>query len=499
MSNDPLLRTARQTLQLSIKAGQGLANAAVAGIEQAQERRGARAASRGLIGPDDPPPPPEWSAAVLDYRGLARPRELGSFPWKYRLGRPRRTGGDWGILPGEVGLTDGGIARHAAVIGPPGSGKTASIAVPWIYAALNAGRSVVAMDVRGDLWPSLRRYGAVHGKLGAKVFHWDPGDPGSSSSWRWLEELDSDEANEVAVGAIMGRVPANQLASADRRHDAQILSALFSLTRGAARTTARDLMETLADPARVRALLARSPSSPAAESLRGLLLGLSPGRYPGAVSGALAALEPLATPRVSGLTTVRGLSLDALTRGPALLIVGVPSSGARSERTVSGLMLALAAQRWLRGFPGVPALLVLDEAPLIQSHVDLTSVLSLGARVGLAVLLCAQDVCQFDEHEREELLANCGTIVMLPGVTANSTEYLARRLGMRQAVELARSVQRTSLWRAPRRELSTSSHMVEMIGHREISSPPFDRWPAIAHAATLHPRPLLLDLTRADL
>ncbi len=499
MSEDPLIRTARQTLRLSVKAGQGLANAAVAGIEQAQERRGARAASRGLIGPDDPPPPPEWSGAVLDYRGLARPRELGPYQWEYRLGRPRNAGGNWGILPEEIGLSDGGVARHAVVIGPPGSGKTASIAVPWIYAALSAGRSVVAMDVRGDLWPSLSRYAAIHGRLGAKVLHWQPDDPSRSSSWRWIEELDSDEAIEVAVGAILGRVPANRLASADRRHDEQILGALLRLARGTARITARDLIEILADPARMRMLLSRSPTGPASESLRRQLLSLSPSRYPDAVSGALAALEPLATPRVSGLTTARGLSLDELTHKPTLLIAGVPSSGARSERTISGLMLALAAQRWLRGFPGVPALLVLDEAPLIQSHVDLTSALSLGAQVGLAALMCAQDVCQFDEHEREELLANCGTVVMLPGVTANSTEYLARRLGMRQAVELTRSVQRTTLWSAPRRELSTSSHMVEMIGHREISSPPFDRWPAIAHAATLHPRPLLLDLTRADL
>lgn len=499
MPEDPLLHLARRSLRLSVQAGQGLANAAVAGIEQAQERRGARAASRGLIGPDDPPPPPEWSGAVLDYRGLARPRELGSSPWVYRLGRPRHTGGDWGILPGEVGLTDGGIARHAAVIGPPGSGKTASIAVPWIYAALGAGRSVVAMDVRGDLWPSLRRYAAIRGRLGAKVLHWQPDDPSRSSSWRWLEELDSDEAIEVAVEAILGRVPANRLASADRRHDAQILGALLSLARGVPQTTARDLIEILADPARMRALLSRFPTAPASDSLRRLLLGLSPTRYPDAVSGAMAALEPLATPRVSRLTAARGLSLDALTHEPTLLIVGVPSSGARSERTISGLMLALAARRWLRGFPGLPALLVLDEAPLIQSHVGLTNLLSVGARVGLAVLMCAQDVCQFDRQEREELLANCGTVVMLPGVTAGSTEYLSRRLGTRQAVELARSVQRTTLWSAPRRELSTSSHMVQMIGHREISSPPFDRWPAIAHAATLHPRPLLLDLTRADL
>src|ERR1700722_3705064 len=172
MPDDPFLRAARQSLQLSIKAGRGLANAAVAGLEHAQERRGARAASQGLLGPDDPPPPPEWNAAVLDYRGLARPQELQASQWRYRLGRPRRSGGDWTILPKEIGLPDEGIARHTTVIGPPGSGKTASIVVPWIYAALSAGRSVVAMDVRGDLWSSLRQYGAIQGKLNARVFHW---------------------------------------------------------------------------------------------------------------------------------------------------------------------------------------------------------------------------------------------------------------------------------------------------------------------------------------
>src|ERR1700684_1887264 len=181
MMSDPLLRAARQSLRLSIKAGQGLANTAVAGLEQAQEMRGARAASRGLIGPDDPPPPPEWTAGVLDYRGLARAEELGSFPWSYRLGRLRRTGGRWTPLSREGGLPDEGMVRHAAVIGPTRSGKTASIAVPWIYGALSSGRSVVAMDVQGDLWPSLRSYGAAHGTLNIEVLHWDHRDPRRSS------------------------------------------------------------------------------------------------------------------------------------------------------------------------------------------------------------------------------------------------------------------------------------------------------------------------------
>ncbi len=495
---DPVLRATWQSLRLSAKAAQGVAQAAVAGIEHAQERRGVRAARRGLVGPDDPPPPPEWTAGILDYRGLARPRELAASGWTYRLGRPRNPTGHWSLNPAEVGLTDGGIVRHAAVIGPTRSGKTSSIAAPWIYGALRSGRSVVAVDVAGDLWASLRRYGATQGPLNVEVFHWDCRDPARSSSWRWVDDLDGRDAVEAAAEAIVAPGWPNEPAHAARRRATGILSELLPLVRGTAQASAGALLDLLADRRKLAAFVARLPPGAQVGHLRELL-SVQPGRYLETVSDLLERLQPLDTPELRRVSEAPGLSLEMLTGKPTLLIVGSASYGAQTSDTALGLVLAVAARRWLRGFPGTPAMMVLDEAPRIQDHIHLPTLLSTGASVGLAVVLCAQDVSQFAQTYRDEILSNCATMAMLPGCGPSSTAYFSKRLGQRPVVELSRSVQRTSPWSAPQRALSTSSQMVEMLGHREISSPPFEGYPAIVHAATVHPRPILVDLTRPDL
>ena len=89
------LRIAWESLRLSIKAVMGLAYAIGNAMERKQVRRGAHAARRGKIGPDDPPVPPEAAMQALDYRGLARPRELALVPWTYRLGQMRQPGQGW--------------------------------------------------------------------------------------------------------------------------------------------------------------------------------------------------------------------------------------------------------------------------------------------------------------------------------------------------------------------------------------------------------------------
>jgi type IV secretory pathway TraG/TraD family ATPase VirD4 len=491
------LRVAWESLRLSAKAGEGLLQLAGNQLEQAQERRGARAARRGTIGPDDPPPPPELTGGIFDYSGLARPRELPGRVWSYRLGRLRRAERQWGLLPGEFGLGEGDILRHAAVIGPSGSGKRSSILIPWIYGALRSGRSVVATDTQGELWNALSRYGATQGTLNVEVFHWNHRDPRVSSSWRWIDEIDSDNAIEVAVQALLG---CRQSSDPRRLRDARLLTALLTLSGGSRPRSAAELLEALSERTRLAAFLSRFPRSDPVRELSELL-ALSPDQYSNAVNGPINGLRPLGTPELRRITETRGFNLSMLSSRPTLLIVGCPMAGSRTAEIPLALMVALASQRWMSGSVGAhhPGMLVLDEAPLIQDRVRLSMLLSLGANANLAIVLAAQGVGQFDEHQREEILSNCATMVMLPGVGRSSTQYLAQRLGQRPAVGLASSVQRGAPWKAPQRGRSTSSHMVDMIGHREISTPPFEGYPAVVHAGTIHPRPILVDLTREDL
>jgi hypothetical protein len=497
MPNSPL-RLTWELLRLSTKAAMGLIQSIVYLVEQGPIRRGARAARRGVLGPDDPPPPPELSVSALDYRGLARPGELALAPWAYRLGRLRQPGRSWKLFREEIGLSPQDIAQHAAVIGPAGSGRTSSIVVPWIYGALGVGRSVLAVDTRGDLWPALRHYGEGQGTLNAKVYHWNYKDPSASSSWRWIDELDSEEAVEVAAKAILGRPGKPE--PPDYRRDLRLLAALLTLSRALPRSSAATMLDVLADRRRLEAFLAPLPRG---DSVRDLseLLTLQGAQYAGAVSGVVDGLRPLASPEVRRVTESPGFTLELLGREPSLLIVGSLATGARAAEATLGLILALGAQRWLGGSAAAraPLLLMIDEAPRIQDRISLPTLLSLGSSAGLAVVLIAQSVSQFSGAERDEILSKCATMILLSGVGHSTTRYFTERLGQRSALGLSSSLQRRRFWEPPQHGLSASNRTVSMLGHREISTPPFDGRPAILHATTIHPQPILVDLTRGDL
>jgi type IV secretory pathway TraG/TraD family ATPase VirD4 len=494
-------RIAWELLRLATRIVTGLVQTVVSWFEQEPLRRGARAARSGLLGPYDPPPPPELEASTLDYRGLARPQDLALEPWAYRLGCLREPGRKWKLLPGEIGLPPQDIARHAAIIGPTGSGKTSSIVVPWIYGALGTGRSVLALDASGDLWPALRHYGEGQGKLNASVYHWDHRYPDTSSSWRWIDELNCDEAIEAAAEAILECERPNDPMSSQHRLDMRLLSALLSLSHTLSGSSAAAMLDAIGDPRRLAAFLSPLPqSSWSVRDLSGLLT-LDDAEYARAVSGVIGGLRPLASPAVLRVSERPGFTLKLLGERPSLLIVGAPASASSTAQTTLGLIVALASQRWLSGAAshGVQLLLMLSDAPRVQNRVRLPSLLSRGAGAGLALVLTAQSVSQFSVAERDEILFNCGTMILLPGTDPSSIACFTERLGQRSALGLSSSVQRRRPWDPPQHGLNASNQAAPMLGQREICMPPFDGHPAIVHATAIHPQPILVDVTRSDL
>ncbi len=483
------------SLKLFVDAVLGIFRVGHAGVQQSQRRHAARIARGGLIGPDDPPPPPELAAGVLDYRGLARPQELKLAAWAYRLGHVRYPGGGWQLIPGEIGLAPQDITRHAVVIGPPQSGKTSSIVVPWIYRALAMGNSVVAVDGHGQLWQELKQYGASQGKLEVRVFHWDYKNPRASSSWRWVDELDGEEAVEAAAAAILGAERQDH----EHRRDMRYLMGLLTLARGLPQPLGT-MLDALADQRRLKQLLAQHSGRSAARDLRELLV-LAPDQFPGAVSRIVDGLRPLATSEVLRVTEQPGFKLQLLIESPTLLIVGSPATATQTAQATLSLILALAGERCGRSLldRGAPTVLMLDDAPRVQGRVRLAGLLAQGARSGLAMTLTANSVSQFSEEHRDAILANCATMIMLSGADRRSTDYFAERLGQRAAAEVSTSAQRGAPWEPMQHGQSVSSQPVAMLGHRELSMLPFDGHPAIVHARTISPKPILVDLTREDL
>ena len=464
-----------------------------------------RGAKQGILGPGDPPPPPHaLQAGLWDYRGVARPRDIPPVSADFPLGRyiePRR----WS--PGQRFWLSAPIANeHTIALGPTRSGKTASVIAPWIHHALGLGYSVLAVDVKGkdELLNEVKRYSAYHGPLGVPVLKWDYADPARSVSWDWIADLRDDGEVNAAVEAVCGRPSPSDPNKFFHQSAIKYLRGLLQLAPTMrAPLTLEGMIALLGDQRALESLVNARRGHPGSTRLAELT-GLSPGEFLKYTMELKTHLEALDTSGFHAVTRSRQFSFDGLwnSRRAVLMIVNAPVADGALADAACSLFLGQFIQRALSGFgrASSPILLVLDEGARVQRRLELGTTLSLVAGAGISVLLATQDVTQFDDDCRDEILANCGTMICLPRVSRATTDYLAGRLGEMQFASMTRSTSQdrrvggSQSW-------THSSERAAVLGHREIAAPPreFGGWPAIVHSPSVTSKPIVVDLTRLDL
>ena len=465
-----------------------------------------RGARRGYLAPGDPTPPPTATTDYLDYRGVATWPEAqnldgGQFPLgtfsDLRKGRPRGPIG----LPGEV------INRHAVVVGPAGSGKTHSLLIPWMHAALIANWSVVAVDVKGDLRESFLDFKDAQGgdALGARLTKWDFTDPRQSSPWEWIGELRDDARVDAAITALLGRRP--EQSTADPyfyQRDYRTLRGLLLFARSVAPQvrTASELIRLIEDDIKLDALVKQHPRAPGSSDLEAVLR-YPQADYPKIVSGVVTALSALDSAAVNAVTrasaTRPSIDLERALDDHQLLIVGAALKGGQVSATLSSLLLNQLAQRLYERFGQRrrPVLLVIDEAPQIVDRVDIAKLMEVSRSAGVGVVVAMQDVAQLkDENDRSSVLSNAAAFAILPGASPKSVEEFGKRLGQRFEQTMGMNVGRRT--GPPTQSYGTES--VPVLREREIMQPPFGGRAAIVHVKApelgVTGKPLLVDLER---
>lgn len=491
-----------QAARLSHAAGRSSGNAAERGLAAWGAGRGRRAVRQGLIGPWDPLPP-AGSGGYLDFSGAARPGDLDARDWWFPLGRYVKPKHPWG--PGaEIGLPLQEANRHTMVLGPTRGGKTAGLIAPWMVAALRAGYLVVSVDVKGndDLLSEVTRYRDAFAQGESfPLRRWDYREPQRSKSWNFLAELDDDGAVNAAAEAICGRPRDADPNRAFHVRDLKWARGLLELAydTGSAWNVG-DLLTVLADPTALRDLVDKHRRSRGAQRLRDLVL-MADDDFSRSTQFLATHFETLNTRGFNAVTTRQQLDLRRLAvADPGLVLVNAPIvDGALSEAS-SGLFVNMLLHRRLAAFgtAAPPMLLVLDESPRLQDRIDLGKVLSLAAGAGVSVLLAAQDVKQFEDKVRDEVLANCGTLVVLGGTGPETTDYVGRRLGQRvRGKQTANDSYDRRTGRT--RSYGADSETVPVLDHNALFNPPSGRWGATVVNNRLSPRPVLVDLGRSDL
>lgn len=475
-------------------------------------RSAGRGARRGYLAPGDPPPPPTTTSDYLDYRGVASWREAsGLEDCQFPLGAYVDLGK--GRCRGPIGLPAEVLNRHSVVVGPAGSGKTYSLLIPWMYAALMHGWSVVAVDVKGDLREGFLDFKEAHGgpgALGARLTKWDFTDPRQSSPWEWMAELTDDPRIDAAITALLGRPP--EQSSADPyfyQRDYRTLRGLLAFARSAAphARTATDLIDLLEDDVKLDALVKGNPRAPGVGDIEAVLR-YPQGDYPKIISGVVTALSALDSSAVNTVTRSApnrpSIDLERALDDHQLLIIGAALKGGQVSATLSSLMLNQLSQRLYERFgqDQRPVLLVIDEAPQIADRVDIAQLMEVSRSAGVSVVVAMQDVAQIrDENDRSSILSNAAAFAILPGASPKSVSEFGMRLGQRfeTTVGVSSGAYGGGFGgNAPSQTLGTEA--VPVLREREIMQPPVGGRAALVHVKApeigVTGKPLLVDMRR---
>ncbi len=484
----------------STSASRHLANNAARQTASRQANRGSRAVNRGLVGPWDPVP--AGAATFADFSGLATPGDITLEPWIFPLGRyvlPK--GKNWKPRE-EIGIGPETANRHTVVYAPTQSGKTTSIIAPWIYSAMDYGYFVVALDIKGngDLLQKVQEYAASLGPLpDVAISNFDYTDPRASVSWNWISDLEDDSAIEAAATALVGRDRDNDPNREFRLRDLKWVRGLleFAVETGQPWTVG-NVLALLDDQERFARLVTNIAPARARMRLSDLVY-LPEHDYYAKVQFVTTYFEMLNHPGFNRVTERPSLKLRDVDGEAGLLVVTAPLADDRLSEAVSGLFLSQLINAQMKKFNtnGRPVLLVLDEAPRLKERLNLPQLMATSASSGMSVLLAIQEVSEFDEKERHAVLSNCATHILLGGAGAPTTDFFGDRIGRRIASRATHS----SNWSRDGRAVQTGfeSHEVPVLGRNEMAHPPGKGYSALVHGYDLSPKPILVDLTRADL
>ncbi len=461
--------------------------------------RWSRTGGTGVVAPGDPPVRAAGTGDYLNYRGVAVESELAGLSGSgARLGRyvhPRGQRGRELVLPAEL------LHRNAAVIGPPGSGKTEGLVIPWIGELLGAGHSVVTIDVKGDL---VDRVLPLAAKVGARFWYWNNGDPKRSQSWNWLSGINDSRDIEAATRSVLGKPkPSGEQAFFYERDYRWLRSLISGVKKTHARTARpRDLYQLLNSQAELQKALRESKEF--SESARELAdLGqFRAEEYSRAVSGLLNALHLFNTPEVVRVTERNDLHLASLDAKPTLLVVGAALADARSAEVLSSLMLNLLFCQVFRRLEAAgrgsnrSIYFIIDEAARLKDRITYEEVLSVARSAKVGICLAAQDVNQFgDDREQLAILSNCSTFIALSGCSPATAKFLGARLGQRHESMVGSSTQQQPLNLWGSQGTNTQMQVVPVLGEREIMHPPTGPYTAVVQVQPACPKPFLADLT----
>lgn len=483
-----MLRAGVSVVGMAGRAGARVGEDLAIRMKESRSRAPLRSRLSGVLAPGDHPGD---STGFMDYRGVGLPRDY-----------PGAT--DAVVCVGEICHPHGSprtpiwlgwstLNRHTAVVAPTGSGKTISVIAPWISDAIDAGISVVALDVKGDLLEEVYRIRGGR-KIAAPIRQWDISSRRPHSlSWNPLEEVGDENALQALVTALLGEVDTRAENRYFQERDHRWLGGLLKTTiTGIPNPTLEMVHALLLD----RSTLNRfTKALPEAAVNIGDLVTMPDTDYGLATAGLTNALAWTTHGNARAATESSEFTVQQCLSDGGLTIVGASVGAGLPPRAAAASFIGMLRMEMFRGFTGYrsPTLLVLDEVDKYADRIDLSALLDLARGANVGIVLATQNVDQLgkDDGEVATRLGNCATVIVLPGASDRSARYLSGRLGKHTVETITYSVD------ARGRRIPTSSvETVDVLGSREIMHPPLGEWTGILYSKPVSSKPFLVDFTR---
>jgi type IV secretory pathway TraG/TraD family ATPase VirD4 len=340
-------------------------------------------------------------------------------------------------LPFEKALT------HLAIFGPPGSGKSSSFIMPMAKDWARSG-SAIFLDPKGELF----KYTVRHFK---RVYRLDLADPRYSDRWNFVPACKGDGELAHEVASIVVGFDANKNVGFDpfwpQAETALMTALLLHLPHIAENPSPAMIAEFIATRGfdQINHEMQESPDSEARvqwgifkkadreKTQGGVYIGLGTKLAPLRAPHAMAVMQSVTDEeRERG---VREIDLRDLRKPGTAVYVIIPEGDATRYRIALSILFGLAAsvtRKTSNDEKGAPVLLALDEAGNIPLH-NLSEALGVGRGRRCGIVLGYQNLGQlYKQHGRDgaqAILGSIGTMVFLPGLDAETTQYAAKRIG----------------------------------------------------------------------
>lgn len=361
-------------------------------------------------------------------------------PGQLRLGT--LTNGHDLILPASHTM------RHLALLGPPGSGKSATFLMTFIRDWARSG-SVIVLDPKGELY---EQTAAEY----RHAFRLDLLNTTISDGWNFLPACkgNAEFAHEVA-NIIIGLDNTKQSTDTDKfwqvSEVAALTAILLHLPEIATNPTPAMINEFISnrslDPAPGKT---ESPMAEEVLNSRSLDARLYWGTFSkakrevqgGILTGLSVKCAPFTTPNVKRVTNCdpdiepdRIVDLRMLRDPGTAIYVVIPEGDASRYSTFLATFFGLAMETLRKTTVhdgSIPCLFVFDEAGNIPIH-GLKEMLGVGRgrKVGLVLGYqnLAQVYSQYGKEGGDAILGSIGTMVFLPGLDDRTARYAAGRIG----------------------------------------------------------------------